>query len=247
MKKTLALLLALIMMLSVSLVACNNNSSNDGGNDDGIEDDDGFVGLGTTPVTDETDDESDTDTSNDDEWAVRNFTAYSMCEMYLRAEASRSAKAITTIKEKTQLTVVAEATISESGAETVWYKVSYNNQELYANSNYVTTNIEDTNFSSIEPTDQFTLTIKTPDEGVNTVNLRTILTYDRNLPEGHIISVSNVDTQTKPMTVVAKNATGTWYKVKYDNKDYYLAISSSTKPYLVGLPASDSQGGIIGG
>jgi len=137
--------------------------------------------------------------------------------------------------------------LRESGVETVWYKVSYNNQELYANSNYVTTNIEDTNFSAIEPTDQFTLTIKTPDTGVNTVNLRTILTYDKNLPEGHIISVSNVDTQTKPMTVVAKNATGTWYKVKYDNKDYYLAISSGTKPFLVGLPASDSQGGIIGG
>ncbi|MBE6535130.1 MAG: SH3 domain-containing protein [Ruminococcaceae bacterium] len=246
MKKTLALLLALIMMLSVSLVACDNGNDV-GNNGDDFEDDDGFVGITTTPSTDETDAESDTNNGNEDEWAVRNFTAYSMCMMYLRAEASRSAKAITTIEEKTQLTVVAEATISESGVETVWYKVSYNNQELYANSNYVTTNIEDTNFSAIEPTDQFTLTIKTPDTGVNTVNLRTILTYDKNLPEGHIISVSNVDTQTKPMTVVAKNATGTWYKVKYDNKDYYLAISSGTKPFLVGLPASDSQGGIIGG
>lgn len=246
MKKTLALLLALIMMLSVSLVACSNNEgAGNNGNDD---DDDDFVGISTTaPADEETDAESNTNISTKDEWVERNFTAYSMCKMYLRAEASRKAKDIATIDEKTQLTVIAEATISENGAETVWYKVSYNNQELYANSNYVTTNIEDTNFSAVEPADQFTLTIKAPETGVNTVNLRTILTYDKNLPEGHIISVSNVDTQTKPMTVIAKNATGTWYKVKYDNKDYYLAISSGTKPFLVGLPASDSQGGIIGG
>lgn len=248
MKKTLALLLALIMMLSVSLVACNNNSSNDGGNDDGIEDDDGFVGLGTTPVTDETDDESDTDTSNDDEWAVRNFTAYSMCKMYLRAEASRKAKGIATIDGKTHLTVIAEATITEDGSETVWYKVSYNNQELYANSDYLTTNIDDTNFNTLEAANQFKLTVKAQDNGDKSyVNLRKLPTYDTKLAEGNIISVSNEDTATKEITVVGKNDTGTWYMVKYDGVDYYLAITTSTKKVLEGLPTGGSDGDIIGG
>ena len=251
MKKTLALLLALMMILTVSLTACSNGNNSNNAGDDFEEEDDGFVMNNGTQTEDTNDTDADTnnDTNNDGEWEAVNKTVYTMWRINLRAEADRESDSIITVDAKTALTVIAQTKVREtSEITTVWYKVSYNGQELCANSDYLTTNIDDTNFSTIELADQFDITVKADSQGnTQTVNLRTMPTYDKLLPAPNMISVSNVDTQTKPMTVVGKNDTGTWYMVKYDGKDYYLAITSGTKPYLDGIPSGGTSGDIIGG
>ena len=73
MKKTLALLLALMMILTVSLTACDGgNTPNNSGDD--FEDDDGFV-MNTGNQTEDTDD-TNADTNNSGNWEPVSVTIF---------------------------------------------------------------------------------------------------------------------------------------------------------------------------
>ena len=240
MKKILAIFLALIMIMSVALVACSNDRATTGGGEGGVEDDDNdFVSKKTDTSTD-TDDESKKTNSGD--WtALTNTTIYAMCKVNLRtADSKKSDTNIAkTVEAKTALTALAK---SDS-----WYKVSYEGQELYIDANYVGSSLEEATFTDLAEADRFNVTIKAhgANEDPYSVCLGKLPTFDRSL-EGTIY-VKKANTDVNPLIVIAKNGTGSWYKVSYNNEIYYLCITSKTKPYLNGIPTSGGNGEIVGG
>lgn len=235
MKKTLALLLALIMMLSVSLVACNNNSNNDGGNDDGIEDDDGFVGLGTTPVTDETDDETGNNLGG---WESVSVTVYVLANnLNIRSAADADDSSI-----------LGKASIGNSfvatAADDDWYKITYEGKEAYINAAYVTTNQAEAEFVDCTPE-----AIKIKNTVVDAdatkefdkyakVNLRTDPVVHETTATTTVLIYS--DTTNGELMKVAANKAGTWYKVTYKDNTYYIA--SGSFKYFEGYTGGSSGG-----
>ena len=238
MKKILAIFLALIMIMSVALVACSNDRATTGGGEGGVEDDDNdFVSKKTDTSTD-TDDESKKTNSGD--WtALTNTTIYAMCKVNLRAEDSQKSTSVKQVEAMTALTAVAKSDD--------WYKVSYEGQELYIDANYVGSSLEEATFTDLAEADRFNVTIKAhgANEDPYSVYLGKLPTFDRSL-EG-TISVKKANTDVNPLIVIAKNGTGSWYKVSYNNEIYYLCITSKTKPYLNGIPTSGGNGEIVGG
>ena len=228
MKKTLALLLALIMILSVALVACDKNSGTSGttGDDEGgsivnknnkkeDEEDEGGAGAGDdTPIT-----------GTEIALATK---VYPMVDLYIRKGSQDGVKV--KVAQKTELTTT--HVINGDNNEPAWYKVTYNNETYYANALYVTTNVAEATFTA--PSETITLTVKST--ATNGVNLRKYPSWD-NSDAHERETVNSTDTATNAITVVKINETGNWYQVTYKGATYYLAITSATIPYLNGLPA----------
>ena len=231
MKKILAIFLALITILSITLVACNEKAVTTPNNDN--DDDNDFV-IQSKNTTDSSD-TGDTNDVPDGDWTPVSYQIYAMTKINLRAEDSKSSTSIGTVEAATALTAVAK---SEK-----WYKISYNNQDAYVSADYVTETVAEATFTTLADADQFEVKVKQHNtqnnENAYQVNLRAYPSFDTDLAT---TSVTKADTDTNPMTVIAKNGTGSWYKVTYKGSEYYLAITSKTKPYLEGIPATDGNG-----
>ncbi len=234
MKKTLAAILALLMITSVALVACQKKDDSPSSDDSG--DDDIFVqdsNVDTSNNTgDNTDDNTDdnNDDSNIDNTVVSKFeavskTVYAVTKINLRNEPSAAASAVAaSVGVSTALTVVAQ--------NNEWYQITYNGETMYVNRDYVSSRLEETQFSPISEDDALkTLTLVTNEDGSSpTVFLRTAPSFHEN-EKGP--SIDNVKvTSDKPLQIIEKNAIGTWYKVEFEGKNYYLAINSVTKPHF---------------
>ena len=247
MKKFLALFLVLAMMLSVALVACSDTTTTSGNNNNDVEDNDdddfGFVSKDTN-----NDDETGNDTGNsgntnvDTDWNTVAYTIYAMCNINIRTEPSAKAKSIGTVPAKTALNATAKSTDEDD----CWFKISYDGSTYYVDADYVTTNLKEATFNNLEESAQFELTIKAPADSSNKnqVKLRKLPTFDA---EFTFETVTNEDTNTNKMKVVGMNESGNWYIVEYKGDTYYLAVTSSTKPYLNGLPSAGGNDGPVGG
>lgn len=250
MKKFLALFLVLIMMLSVALVACSDDTTTtDGGNQGGVEeDDDGFVSKKPNTDTNDTDDTGDTGNNggnnggDNGDWESANYNVYAMCKINIRAEASKSSTLKGTVEAKTALTAVEKSTDEDD----CWYKVTYNNETCYVDADFVTTNSAEANFTNLEESAYFNVTVKAhgTNENPYTVNLRKLPTFDA---DETTTVVTKEKTDTKPMKVIGMNDTKNWYIVEYDGETYYLAVTNSTKKFLAGLPSEGGNDGPIGG
>ncbi len=232
MKKTLAVLLALITICSTALVACNNDKEDPSQNtegDDGFDisvptDTDDTTGTGEgTDTTDTNNNSSNNNGSSAGEFTSVTKSVYTMARVYLRSEPKRSDSSKYKIVEPgTKLDVTA--------TNTDWYKVTYEGAVRYIVAAYVTDNIEDTQFSDVAEDDALkTLTIAIgADNESKSVNLREVpVVFD----DVSIVTVDNTKvTAEKPLTILKKNASGNWFVVEYNDKEYYVAINSSTKP-----------------
>ncbi len=234
MKKTLALLLALIMMLSVSLVACDNGNDV-GNNGDDFEDDDGFVGITTTPNTDETDAETGKNTGA---WEDVNVTVYVLANNLNIRSAADSDDSVILGKADINNSFVATA------ADKDWYKITYEGAEAYVNAAYVTTNQAEAEFVDCTPEAiKIKNTVVDPNatkdlDKYAKVMLRTDPVVDDKTATNNVLIYS--DTANGELVKVAANKAGTWYKVTYKDNTYYIA--SGAFKYFEGYTGGSSGG-----
>lgn len=246
MKKFLAIFLALIMVLSVCLVACSKKKpSTDDEND--WEGEDTYNALGTgdssSAVTEDSDDDNTPSTSG--EWIDKSDTVYvGINGTNLREGPGKSYKVGTKVNFGTALT--------RTGTNGTWDKVTYNGGEYYVDSDLVTTDGNDFSFEA-DLTDPVVLTVV----GDYTVNLRTSPFYSADFSDENM-GISGFDlTNTSGTNILKKLAvskSGDWYKVSYtgttaDGKTYtdttfYLAFSSVSAGYVndPSAPSNPSNG-----
>lgn len=254
MKKLIALLLALLMVATVALVSCSGNKGTTGDNADNganTEEDNGLVipeGAGTSDTTDTGSDTTDTseggnnnnnqNTSNTFVDVATQFSVYTYTTTKIRSAAKMSAGEVTSVETSAQLTVIAK--------NDEWYKVKYGADEGYVLQDFVTANKDDTIFTELNEADYKTIQVKGNAEEVKKVNIRQYpIIADEYLSQS-IKTLTYVETANNALVKIGENASGTWYKVKYDNGIYYLKINSSTKPILTvdGVDLDSSAGGI---
>ena len=153
MKKTLAILLALIMTTSVALVSCNNSETPDDENDDFVVDFDGGNINGDTDEI-ETDENGETiNTSNNNNsgnsgnsgsssssgsMTQTNDTVYVLYQAKIRETAKETGKVLTEVPFGSQ--------VSRAEKNTKWSKVTYNGVTGYIMNDLVTTNAETVTF-----------------------------------------------------------------------------------------------------
>jgi len=149
MKKTLAILLALLMTATVALVSCENNGrepvGGDWDNDDEYED-----GETDDESGDENESESDgesesnNDSSNTDiyGWTAKSDTVYAGVNLRLREDKSDTSKEICTIPFG--------ASLSRSGTNGTWDEVTYNGNTGYVLHTWVSANGDDFLFNDVE-------------------------------------------------------------------------------------------------
>lgn len=234
MKRLFAFLLVLVMILSVSLVACNKKpASTDDGDDDGWGN--GGNNTTTTPDDDEGNDNGDvtpppvnltwTELEEKDQ-----FTVYLTYPMYLRNSASDNDKSDTQLDWGKDVRVIAT-----SNGE--WYKIKYNNNTYYIYS-YLTTKTQDSvlfdeeNFTPI-----YSSVIDTVEgSGESTHFLRTTPCYDESGKYNEKInslnarvSVKQSETANNTLQVIALSKNEVWAKVKCTVKGkegtYYIKKS----------------------
>ncbi len=166
MKKILAIFLALITILSITLVACNkdNNTRGDGGNDDD-GDNDIIVGTQNSDTNDTGDgtgsDAGNTGTTEWESLGENGVTIYSMVDN-LNVRKSANANGTNNIYSSQlsagqSVTAKAKATLKSAGVDYEWYKIDFNGQEGYVLAEYMTTNKNDTIFKNLDTHEKLTI------------------------------------------------------------------------------------------
>ena len=216
MKKILAIFLALVMILSVALVACSKDKATTSGDGDGGDDDDVFMAQNSKDTTDTGDDDKKDKVGYD---AV-NYTVYVMGkDVRVRSEDS------------TGDNVLGYANIGDSFVATAtdgdWYKIAYNNSDAYISADYVTTNQNESVFEGCDPTP---LKIKntvvnenatTDTEKYAKVQLRSDPALTEATKKDQPVLIYT-NTQNDELVKVGQNKSGTWYKVTYNGNTYYV-------------------------
>ena len=240
MKKTLALLLALIMILSVSLTACSNNKPTNSGDNFDDEDDGGSIVInGNNNQTENTDDTDNTDSDDVDGWKSESVTIYVLGNgLNIRSAADA----------KDNNNILGKANIGDSfvatAADSKWYKITYEGKEAYVNKEYVTINQAEATFEDCEPQ---TLKIKdtvvdqngaTEQEKYAKVMLRTDPVVNDTTATKNVLIYKH--TTGDELVKVGANKAGTWYKVTYNGGTYYIA--SGAFKYFEGYTSGNAGG-----
>ena len=255
MKKLIALLLAVLMIATLALVSCNNKKGTTGGDADegvGTEEDNGLVipeGVGSSDTTDAGSDSTDTseggNNNNNNQTpsgtfvdVATQFSVYTFTTTKIRSSAMMNAGEVTTVEASAQLTVVAK---SEN-----WYKVKYGADEGYVLQDFVTANKNDTLFTDFDAADYKTVQIKGSADDEKKVNIRQYPIVADDYLAQTVKTLTYAETSNGELLKIGENASGTWYKVSYDNGVYYLKVNSATKPLLIvdGVSLDSSAGGI---
>ena len=242
MKKILAIFLALITVLSITLVACNKDNTTKGNNtDDDGDDGDLVVGSQSTGDSDQDGSDAGSDSGNtpSGSWETVTYSVYTMAKATLREDASLKASDAGTVDANTTLQAVAKSNS--------WYKVSYNNRELYIHADLVTTNASTAKFSVLATADQVTLKVKDSGDSDKpyTVNLRKAPVVSDDIATIEH-TIDHTDTANGELKKVGVNETGNWYIVEYKGGTYYLKINSSTSAYLDDPSAAPDGPGALG-
>lgn len=219
MKKTLAIFLALIMILSVALASCNNKKPTSSSADDDPDND--FVAQTKTDDSGK----NGTDTGNNNTptgvWTAANYAIYIMGnKVNIRSDANTGSNS----KVLGSANIGDTFTATETNGE--WYKISYNDATAYINASYITTNQDEATFEECEATP-----LKVKDEVVDKnaekdidkyakVWLRTDPAITDDTATKYVLIYS--DTANGELVKVGQNKAGTWYKVEYNNGTYYI-------------------------
>jgi uncharacterized protein YgiM (DUF1202 family) len=248
MKRTLAIFLMLIMILSVALISCKDKTTGTQGGVSGDLDDDGGLvadgtGNGTTDGKDDGKDDGTGDGSDDteEEWVVYTTpkTLYSMVdELRVRSSMNYNGDGNIIKKINTGDSVTASAKSTDTEA---WYKITLDGQEAYVLAEFLTEVEADTKFADVE---RETLTIK-PETSSSTykTNLRTSPAFGNTTK---FITIENEDTAAGQLVKVAVNESGNIWKVEYT-----ATGETAPKTYYIGNKAfgnfvgySESAGGL---
>ena len=217
MKKTLALVLA-ILMLAMTLAACKKEET-----PPVVDDDEGYVnkdsGTGDTTGTDDgtdTGDESDTEEGDlTTGWEDKADTVYvGLDKTNLRVEPS-------TANTVDKIQVGFGTALARTATNGVWDKVTYGEKVYYVKSDLVTTIGNDFEFVDVEGEEEIFLQVKED----KTVNLRNTPFVPERTYDDVSIGVSGLTaekTANNTLKKLAVSKSGTWYKVSYEGKTYYL-------------------------
>lgn len=214
MKKLLAFLLVLVMILSVSLVACDKKAAttdddddDDWGNANEVTDDSnknnnntgGSTGGGNTPVI--------------VTWSDIDLTVYVAYPAFLRNSASDT--------DKTGIKLILGDSVPavQKSSDDKWYKVIYDDNTYYLYTYVTVTNVAEVQF------DDLTREETTVTAG-NKINLRYSPCYggdkyDETLKEINV-AFSGIDTQDSidgKLTITGINKSNTWVRVEFTTKD----------------------------
>ena len=246
MKRFLAIFLALAATLTVSLTACGKKDENpDDTPDDPIIDTPVEPGTPGTPDDPSDPSQGTTDPNpNPNDQTTENdviTTVYPMTDMVIRKDSITSSNTAT-VTRGTALSAV--GVIKNSLGDPIWYKLSYNGGTYYADADFVTENSSEATFTALS--EELTIKVKNHPEGEDPyqVNLRKYPSFDSNVTT---VTVKKEHTDVNPIIAKEVNGTGNWYYVTYNGSNYYLAVTSVTKPVLEGIPTGGSQGGDLPG
>lgn len=126
MKKFLAIFLALMMILSVSLVACSEKKK-PVDDDENWEGEDTYNPLGTGTADTTKDPDDSTPVVSGGTWTDKNDTVYVLQDTYLRSAPQDNAKTSIVLKANDSVTRLSV----QSGSNAKWAKVSYENETYY--------------------------------------------------------------------------------------------------------------------
>ena len=275
MKKTLALLLALLMLASVALVACNDDGKtpvNDDDYEDGdnVKDDEDDKDTEDKDTDDkdtekdgnededtEKDTEKDTEADNKNDWETKNDTVYTgMNTVNLRRDASKNSAVG---KEVANFATPLERTKTNG----IWSEVKYEGATYYVLNAMISTDIKDFEFE-----DQTTPATITINDGYQVCFYTTPFESTGDYAYNNVLKASGVkaDYLSEGSTIkkIATSKNGDWMKIEFIGKIeftsgtvehtaenpgiYYLADYTVTKGYVTDSdrPSSGSQGGPSG-
>ncbi len=212
MKKTLALFLALVTVLSIALVACKKNTPPASSGGEGED-----VWADRTPNT------SDTSTDTDNKkptggWVEVNYNIYAMADqLNIRKEDSTSSASLTKVDIGKEMVAVAKSDD--------WYKITYADGEdgfAYVNADFVTTVKDEATFTNLPEPEVLKIkedTNNTYGEKGREVNLRAFPLFDEN---SDITTIYRSNTLNNELKKVAVNTKGNIWKVEYNNATYYV-------------------------
>ncbi len=235
MKKILAIFLALIMILSITLVACQKNTATtsggnaDDGNDDGVE----FEAQGNKKDTSDTSKNTDNKTGG---WEAAAYTVYSMVNN-LNVRSSTSTSDNSNVLGKLNIGEKVDATERNDD----WYTVTYNGNTAYVSRDFVTLNAGEATFSRLSEPEVLMVNEAKKD-------IQVVLRTDPVITDDTYATVFKGTYTTATISKVGSNTNGSWYIVSYDADgvagegtavEYYLAVGSATRD-LFGL--SSNQG-----
>ena len=236
--KKLALLMAVLMLISAMLVACSKKTQDE--EDDETKDP-------SIVQDDETDSETDTeDVTGEDETGTGEYvepttftftacdekTIYTVGAVNIRKEASFA----NTVEKKsvvdhTALTKIAESNetaIDSEGNEYKWFKVKYEDSEWYVKSTLTT--------SLADPDEGFTAVTKTLYLNTQSLSVRQFPNTE-NAAVGYLYKGDTVK-------VIAENTESGWYKIEFEGKytpkgEYYIV---SDAKYFSETPVESDSG-----
>ena len=247
MKKLLAFLLVLVMILSVSLVACNKKGDN---TDDGEGDDWDDVG-GTTTSDTVADGQGNGDTNIPTTgWVDKADVIYTgVNNLNLRIEPSINATKVTTIK-------TAGTALNRVATNGTWDKVEIGEgdakQTAYVLNVFVSLVSTNFSFTTLPAENQVTLTVL----GDNKINLRStpfVPGGDNNYDN---VVISEFKATNGTLKKIAVSASGSWYQVSYvgtigtktfnGTEVLYMAASSVSDGYVSDPSVSSGNNGSHG-
>ncbi len=254
MKKLLAFLLVLVMILSVSLVACNKDTTT-------TDDDDDDWGNGSETTDNDTNKNNNNNNNNGGgtgggsnqpaQWRDASGTVYTgLDKVNLRTAPNTTSSTVVD-------TVPVGTPLARIQTNDTWDKVSYNDQEVYVLCALVSTVSANFTANLYAPEDYVTLTINpeivAADKGINLRSTPFLPsgTYSRE----NIVIEALKNSHGGTLTKVGVTTSGNWYVVTYsgtigdttyDNKVLYMAASSVSEGH-VSDPSRPSGGGSSGG
>lgn len=267
MKKTIAILLALLTMLSFSLMACNKKGNNSGNTND-LDNDDNFAPSSGTNAQNSSDTGNGTgnngsNTGNNNggnlsgNWVAKAGTVYLIAKSNIRSATDMKDSSIVTSLE-------AGTPLERVRTNNIWDEVTYDGKTVYVLSYRVASSKNEFEFIDYIGDDIKTIHVK-PASGNNTpqINLRstpmfpTSATVEKYSSEDNVVcTINGVGTANGELKVIGINKSGTILKVTFDGKDVkgndrkgtfyigYGALNSLVEKY--GGSSGGSSGGSMG-
>ena len=258
MKKTLALLLALLMVFSVALVSCGNDDEQptDTQNNDFVS-----PGLKNTGTGTGTGTGKGTGTASNT-FVDKNDTVYVLCDANIREEAKMSGTLLTTVPFKTAL--------QRTKANNKWSEVTYTNAsgnpiKGYIANDLITTNAKSINFIA-QGTEDAPVVTKIKDNlgtGINNAVVRSF-PLASSLNKFQVLSdeddaamkIAQIPKGTADITVISVSEDGVWAYIKgvgnlKASDGSYPATSSPVEGYclysVLEISGATNNGGSTGG
>ena len=240
MKKTLAIFLVLVTLLSTTMVACKKKTPAAVASD-GDEGDEGIYVGQQQNLTSDTKDTSGTGNNDTAGWTEREGTVYVMGNnVRIRSQANTNSNSIITSNTK-----IGDS-FSFTAVNSKWYKITYNDAEAYISADFVTENAKEADFTTNKLATPVNLEIEEApanwdkDGKGYSIILRVNASLAENSGDKYIYKADV--TADKPLKKISENVAGNIWQVEYNGSTYYMG--SGSYKYCDGNP--NNSGGNVG-